>query len=189
MIETDVWPFIEAKHYTKVDPAAPRTVRVVVIHDAEFPEKPRAARGIAAYFATTDTEASAHLCIDDQEIVQCVHDRDVAWAAPGCNRDGLQIELAGYANQTPSEWRDAYSTAVINNAAKATAQYCLKFCIPPIWLTDQQLAHGMAGIVGHDQVSRVYKKSDHSDPGKNFDWRFFMSSVVAQYALRKAKLG
>lgn len=183
MSDTDVWPFIEARHYKKT--TTPRKVRVIVIHDMEYPEVMTAAEDVAHYFATTVTPASAHICVDSDSIVQCVHDRDVAYAAPGCNTDGIQLELAGYGRQTRADWLDLYSTALLNRAADATAQYCLKYDIPVVHLTNAQLESGAKGIIGHYQASAVYKKSDHGDPGPNFPWDVFMALVVQAHCRRK----
>lgn len=182
--ETDRWPFVAAKHFKKVD-GPPRRVRVIVIHDMEAPEKGETAENVARYFATTSTPASAHVCIDSNSIVQCVHDRDIAYAAPGCNSDGIQIELAGYGKQSRGEWLDQYGVQMLALASDAVAQYCLKYGIPAVHLTDDSLRKGMSGIVGHAQVSRVYKKSDHTDPGANFPWDVFVALTKAQLAKRK----
>lgn len=180
IFETDSWPEIRARWFTPVE-GRRRAVRVVVIHSMEFPERSDAARVIAHDFANrpADQKASAHLCIDDQHIIQCVRDNDVAFAAPGCNSDGLQIELAGYAKQTEGEWMDAFSRRMLELAAGAVAQYCRKYGIPPVHLTNEQLRAGKKGIVGHRQVSEVYRKSDHMDPGEHFPWTYFMERVHA----------
>lgn len=177
MPDTQTWPFVKARHFTAVPVSSPRKVRVVVIHDMEFPEKVTAAEDVARYFATTDTEASAHVCVDSDSVIQCVWDRDVAYAAPGANHDGIQIELAGYGKQSTAEWIDRYGVCLLANAADVTAQYCQKYGIPARHLTDAQLRAGEKGIVGHAQVSRVYLKSNHTDPGAGFPWQFFISSV------------
>ena len=181
MRETDNWPFVKARWFTPFPAGQRRRPRVIVIHDMEYPERSTAAEDVAHYFATTATQASAHLCIDVDSIVQCVKDNDIAWAAPGCNNDGLQLELAGYARQTRADWLDAYSTKLLANAADAAAQYTLKYTnIPPVHLTNEELRAGKAGIVGHAQVSAVYRKSDHVDPGPAFPWDVFMPLVVAR---------
>lgn len=172
--ETDNWPKIQSAHYGNTNG---RSIRLVVIHDMEAPEKSTTAEAVARYFAGGSVKASAHLCIDNDSIVQCVDDGDVAYAAPGANHDGLQLELAGYARQTPSQWLDAYSKAVIENAAKATAQYCVKYSIPATHLTNEELRAGHRGIIGHYQASATYKKSSHTDPGGNFPWTYFMQRV------------
>ena len=185
MSDIGAYPFIPAKYFTPLTSA--RHVRVVVIHDAEYPEKPRAARGVAAYFQNpglnpdgTPKKPSAHLVVGDAEIIQCVHDNDVANAAPGCNSDGLQIELAGYGNQTAAQWADPYSLAMLDRAAGAVAAYCTAYSLPVRQLTNAELLAGAQGIVGHYQVSQVYHKSDHTDPGPAFPWQEFIAAVAAK---------
>lgn len=186
--DTDKWPFVRARNFTKVDSRRP--VRVIVMHSMEAPEKGDTAENVAQYFATTEREASAHLCVDNNSIVQCVLDNDVAWAAPGANRDGIHIEMAGYAAQTVQEWQDQYSVLVLENAAEAAAQYCLKYDIPVQQLSNNQLGDKVSrGFVSHAQVSEVFKKSDHTDPGEGFPWKFFLSRVSTKLEQRKKKLG
>lgn len=189
MIETDVWPFVPAKYFQSWPKGPKRPVRVIVIHDMEAAEKPDTAEAIARYFheMPDNRQASAHVCIDADSIVQCVHDNDIAYAAPGCNRDGIQIELAGYGSQSRGQWLDAYSNALLALGANVAAQYCLKYGVPPIHLTDAELREGSRGIVGHDQVSRVYKQSDHTDPGQFFAWDVFMNRVVKYLAERRGR--
>lgn len=177
MSETDLWPFVQARWFTKIGPSVKRKVRVIVIHDMEAPESNLTAENVARYFNTTDTKASAHICVDNNSVVQCVYDNDVAYAAPGCNNDGIQVELAGYGKQTAAEWMDFYGIALLALGSDAVAQYCIKYNIPAVHLTDAELKAGKKGIVGHYQVSKVYKKSDHTDPGKGFPWDYFLASV------------
>jgi N-acetyl-anhydromuramyl-L-alanine amidase AmpD len=176
--ETPNWTFVRAKHYKPFPGPGRRTVRVLVIHDMEAPESSKTAENVARYFATTSTPASAHICIDNDRIIQCVKDNDIAYAAPGCNSDGIQIELAGYANQGAAGWADAYSKLLLERAADATSEYCLKYNIPPVHLTNAQLGAGARGIIGHYQASQVYKKSDHMDPGPTFPWESFILRVA-----------
>lgn len=185
--ETDNWPFVEAKFYGKVPEGTKRKVRLIVIHDMEYPEKFTAAEEVARYFATLsekEGKKSAHICVDNDSIVQCVKDRQIAYAAPGCNSDGIQIELAGYSKQTRNQWLDDYSSALIDMCAHAVAQYLVKFDLPPVHLTDAQLRAGQKGIIGHDQCSRVYKQSDHTDPGPDFPWDVLMERVGPLYTAR-----
>ncbi|HEX8830690.1 MAG TPA: N-acetylmuramoyl-L-alanine amidase [Longimicrobium sp.] len=186
--ETDKFPFIKARNFRKVD--GKRHVRVIVIHDMEFPETANAAEVIAKDFANTTDPRSAHLCIDSDSIVQCVLDNNVAFAAPGANHDGIQIELAGFAKQTREQWLDPFGVLLLDKAANATAQYCLKYGIPVRQLTNEQLADGESkGIVGHRQVSMVFNKSTHMDPGPNFPWDFFIKRVQQHFDTRAKALG
>lgn len=153
-------------------------IRVVVIHDGETDETGSAAEGMANWFSRPTTRASAHLCVDTDSTVRCVDDQDTAWAAPGANADGLQIELAGRASQSTSQWNDAASSAILHRAANEVATWCKRWNIPIRWLTDAQLADGVTkGLTTHLQVSRVFKLSDHSDPGVGFPAGAFLALV------------
>ncbi len=181
MTDTIRWPMIQAKWFTPLK-RNERSIRVIVIHDMEFPERITAAEDVAAYFSNprddrgNPVKASAHICVDNNSIVQCVYDSDVAFAAPGANHDGIQIELAGYGKQSRDNWLDVYSVGVLSFAADAVSQYAIKYGIPIRQLTDKQLADGKSkGIIGHYQASRVFKKSDHTDPGENFPWDVFLT--------------
>jgi hypothetical protein len=187
--ETENWPFVQAKWFTKVDRAHPRTVRLIVIHDMEWKVGTNTAEDCAHDFATrpASSKASAHICVDVDSIVQCVYDRDVAYAAPGANNDGIQIELAGFKRFTLCEWMSETNLKVLLKGADAAAQYCLKYDIPPIHISDTALRSGAKGIIGHDQASRVYRKSDHSDPGGDFPWTFFIASVATFVDHRRMK--
>jgi N-acetyl-anhydromuramyl-L-alanine amidase AmpD len=182
--ETDLWPFIEAKHH-----GVKRTVKVrlVVIHTPIWREAPDGAEGLGRYFHDMEDSrvASATLGVDSDSIVQYVKDSVVAYAAPGANHDGVHIEIVGTHLQTKAQWRDYFSITALALAADATAQYCLKYDLPIVHLTDDQLARGLPGVVGHDQVSRVYKKSTHTDPGPNFPWIRFMAYAKGAFEDRK----
>jgi N-acetyl-anhydromuramyl-L-alanine amidase AmpD len=191
--ETDLWPFVQAKFFRKVD--GQRRVRLIVMHSMEFPEKGSTAEDCAKYFQDPRDEhgkprpASAHLCIDNNSIVQSVLDNNIPAAAPGANSDGIHLELAGFAKQTEAEWLDDYGKDLLNNAADAAAQYCLKYDIPVKQLTNDELANGKTrGFVSHAQVSAVFKLSDHTDPGPGFPWQFFLTSVEQKRQQRLASL-
>lgn len=155
-------------------------IRVIVIHDMEAPEGPLTAENCANYFRTTSTQASAHVCVDNNSAVRCVDDSDTAWAAPGANNDGLQIEIAGYMRQTRGQWLDIYTTAALGQAAKVTAAWAQKHNIPIRHLTVAQLKAGERGFVGHVDVSNAYHRTDHGDPGPNFPWTEFLNMVRAE---------
>jgi N-acetyl-anhydromuramyl-L-alanine amidase AmpD len=167
--------FVQARWYT-THRIAP--IRAIVVHDMEAPEGPLTAENVAHYFATTDTQASAHICVDNNSAVRCVADYNTAWAAPGCNADGLQLEIAGYTRQTRAQWLDDYSTAALDQAAKVAAAWAANYDIPVRRLTHPQLQAGQKGFTGHIDVSDVYKRSDHTDPGNDFPWDHFLAAVL-----------
>lgn len=185
--ETSKWKYVPAntqKQWTE----GKRPIRLIVIHTVESPETAKTAENVASYFAQKTTRASSHLVIDADSIIQSVLDNNIAAAAPGANTDGLHLELAGYAKQTEAEWLDPYGVLLLGQAADAAAQYCLKYDIPPVHLTDNELRTGLKGVVGHAQVTAVYKRSTHTDPGKSFPWQFFIERVQARVAALKVRV-
>lgn len=183
LLETDRYPFIKARHFTDVKT---RNVRLVVLHSMEAPEKGTTAEAIARYFQRGEKKVSSHYCVDNDSIVQCVWDTDIAYTAPGANHDGIHIEQAGYARQTRAQWLDPYSQDVVNNAARVTAQICLKYNLPVRRLTNAELRAGKKGIVDHNQVSKVYGRSSHWDCGPEYPWDIFLERVRYWYGVYKA---
>lgn len=153
-----------------------KPLRLVVWHDMETDEYGTAAEDVARnWFAKTTARVSAHICVDNNSIVECVKPGDTAWAAPNANADGYQIELAGRANQTREQWLDAFSASMLKLAAQWVRTNPALRHIPPRWLTDAQLADGVtAGHVTHAQCSRVLG-GNHYDPGKGFPADYLMS--------------
>ena len=168
--------YVQARNYT---PGRLRAPRLIIVHTVEGPEAPGTAWSVAQWFAGPSApQASAHFIVDPAEVIGCVHPTDTAWAAPGANADGLQIEHAGRAGQGAAGWADSASQAVLRLSASLASSLADRYGIPVRHLTDAQLAAGEAGFVGHDQVSRVYRKSDHTDPGPTFPWGQYLHLVT-----------
>lgn len=153
----------------------------VVLHTMETVEGDSIAESIGAgWFTNPTAEASAHYCVDNNSIVQDVNEGDYAWAAgPIGNYHGIQIEMAGRASQTRAQWLDDYSRAMLERVAALTADICNRQGIPVRVLTDEQVAAGEAGITTHAALARVFRETNHTDPGPNFPWDFFMERVRA----------
>lgn len=169
-------PFLQARYF---NPLPSRTVDVLVIHTMEAPEKPTTALACAKWFASpTSSEASAHFCVDSEHVVQCVLLKDVAWAAPGANTHGVHIELAGYAKQSPEEWHDDFSRAMLDRAAQLGKLLCLKFDIPRVKLSPGELHDKKRGVCGHWDVTQgLNDGKGHTDPGPHFPWDEFIQKL------------
>lgn len=150
---------------------SPAAIRLVVIHDAEG----GIAKNVASWGASGQRNASWHYVVDDTHLIQQVKDDVIAWTAPGTNRDGLQLEICGFARWSKLEWYRHQST--LKRAAWQVARWCDRYGIPARWLTDAQLLGGGEGLTTHAQASRVYGGSDHTDPGPNFPKGYFLFLV------------
>lgn len=171
-------PFIQAKN---CGPARhEQRIDVVVIHSMEVKDKPGTARQIAVWFGSPNAPvASAHYCIDSDEVIQCVQENVVAWAAPGANKRGIHVELAGFAKQTSNEWNDEYSAKVLLRARDLVFDICTRHEIPLQKLSSLDLKNGHRGICGHVDVTKAYPelKGTHWDPGPHFPWTDFMTAL------------
>jgi N-acetyl-anhydromuramyl-L-alanine amidase AmpD len=169
--------FIQARNYTKANRTG-ADVAVVVVHTMEAPERTDTAESVAKWFAgPTAPQASAHYCIDNNSIVGCVREKDVAWHAPGCNHNGIGLEHAGYARQGTADWADPYSTAMLRRSAALVAEICDRWKIPIRRLTATDLKAGKRGLTGHVDVSNAFHRSDHRDPGPGFPWSRYLRMI------------
>lgn len=172
-------PTVWARHFTETGSAG-RKIDVLVVHTMEAPEKPTTAENVAAWFAGSSApQASAHYCLDSNTVVRCVDDMDVAWHAPGANHNGIGIEHAGYAAQTPAQWADAYSKAELALSERLAAALCRRYGVPPVPLTARDLANSKRGITTHMAVSAAFRLSDHHDPGPGFPLEEFCKAVAS----------
>ena len=168
------YPFVASPHVTRTDG---RQIDLIVIHTMEMDEKDTTAESCARWFQDPGAKVSAHYCIDNDTIVQCVRDQDVAWAAPGANSNGIQIEHAGRAAQTGRDWSDPYSSAMLERSAQLAADLCRTYRIPVAWLDAADLRAGRRGITTHAAVCEAFKRGSHSDPGKSFPIERYLVAV------------
>ena len=168
------YPFVPSPHVTRT---GGRRIDLVVVHTMEMDEKGDTAEACARWFQNPSAKVSAHYCVDADSVVQCVHERDVAWAAPGANSNGIQLEHAGRAAQTGRDWADPYSTAMLERSAALVADICRRHGIPVAWLYAADLKAGRRGITTHAAVSEAYRRSNHWDPGKGFPVERFLALV------------
>jgi N-acetyl-anhydromuramyl-L-alanine amidase AmpD len=167
--------FVEAKYYTK---SGNRQIDLIVIHDMEMPEKGDTAESCAQFFHRGGSQASAHYCVDNDSVVQCVRDMDIAWAAPGANHQGLHFEHAGYARQTAEDWSDAYSQQMLSVSAALVAEKCKEFNIPMAFVAGTELRKGYRGITTHWEITKAFNTAGgHTDPGPNFPMSQYVSLV------------
>lgn len=152
----------------------------------EAGETSKTAENVARWFQTAPApQTSAHYCIDDDSVVQCVQIRDVAYAAPNANRNGIHLELAGYARQSKAEWLDAYGRAMLPLAARLIATVVLPKVralqpsrpIPLAFVDAAGLKAGRRGITTHWEVTKAFNPGGHTDPGPGFPIAEFLAMV------------
>lgn len=155
-------------------PTRLRPVRLIVLHTMEVPCTDQATRAVMVGFQDTSRHASAHYGVGPGLTLSGVPETATAWATPGANADGIQIEQAGYSGKesgTPAgtDWTSDPGAAVVARTAALMRDLCARWNIPRRHLTDAQLAAGQSGIIGHIQASRVYGGT-HWDPGDTYPW-------------------
>lgn len=175
-------------------------VRLVVVHTAETPCEEGRAYNIASYLANPAVRASAHYVVDPGETVAQVPEEGTAWAAPGANSDGIQIEQAAYAKfgsgeEIPEEitaaraaygthwpdWDDADAQRMLREQlAPLVAGICRRWGLPAVWLSAADLLAGRAGVTDHNTVNEAYRASDHWDCGPSFPAGLLMELVRAE---------
>lgn len=193
------------------------TPGLITMHSTVSPTRKGAARATANFFATEATPTSAHYCVDNAEVIQCVGDHTVAYHC-GYNDESIAIEMCDMPNAAtishwllpkrlrtgrrpvfhgrrinPLRWMEPAHRDMLRLTAQLVAELCLAYDIPPRFLTDAQLRAwdragrpaSMGGIVTHAQMSRVFKRSTHWDPGR-WPSQTFLRTVQHKVTLAKA---
>lgn len=146
-------------HYTA---RSSRSIRYVVIHTIEG-----TAAGALSWFKNPAAKVSAHYVVArDGTVTQVIREHDIAWHAGNWtyNEHSIGIEHEGYAG------RDLWTDIQMRASAKLTAYLSAKYGI----LKDR------SHIIGHIEVPGA----THTDPGRYFDWSYYMSLVRGSSAPR-----
>jgi len=154
--------------------------KYIVIHSTESDNRRGMAEAIARFFARPSTEASVQLTVDDFDCYRSLPDNVIPWGAPPFNSRGLHVEQCGRAKWSRAEWMKHRRTLI--RTAQYVAQWCVKYDIPPLWLTIADCKKHKSGITSHRNVSRAFGMSSHWDPGdptdnKHYPYDFFMRQV------------
>jgi hypothetical protein len=163
--------------------------RLFVLHTSEqTSESDKSAEALAKYMESPGDRpngsggvygSSYHYVVDTDQIIPCVKETVVAYAAAGANHDGIHICFPGRAGQTRTQWLDTVSRAMIRQCAELLVDRAPHTGIPLRDLYDSEVRAGMSGVVDHGCISRVYKKSTHTDVGPAFPWDVLWKDVAA----------
>jgi len=150
---------------------------LIVLHSTEGPICRGAARGVGAWWSQPpkasrgEHPTSAHYVVDAEEIVQCVRERDTAYAAGARgNRLGIHVELVGRAMST--DWLDGEGRRVFERAQALCVRMADRNSIPWEPVDLDGLLAGKGGLVTHATVSAAWHESTHQDPGGPGDARW-----------------
>lgn len=136
----------------------------VVIHSAVTACRPGAARLLAAWNRDGKTGGSWHYAVDPDETIQCSYDRFVCWHAPP-NNHSIGIEMADMPATSSTRWLLPAQRRMLRRTARLTAELCVAYDLPVVFLGQAQLAAGRRGITTHAMVSETWNQSTHWDPG------------------------
>lgn len=166
-------PFRQARWYTQTNG---RNLRVVVLHTTEGTGT---AASNQAMFAVWDRVVSAHYLVGVDGVAPCVRIKDVAYAAPGANRDGIQIEQIGRAAWSRTDWLNDHAVE-LEHVANLLADICVDCDIPAVFLDAAAVKRGERGITTHNQITQAYPDAGngHWDPGPGYPIDVVMARVV-----------
>jgi len=165
------------RNFTQADR---KSVDNIVIHTIEAVEASTTADNTAAWGAGPSApRASWHYALDDDSTILCVPEESVAWAAPGLNKRGIQLEHAGFARQSYDEWFDPFSRRMLARSAKLAAVICKRWNIPVRFVDAAGLMRGERGITTHYQVTKGPGKgrTTHTDPGRGFPMSAYLGMI------------
>ncbi|MFH0244551.1 peptidoglycan-binding protein [Streptomyces sp. HK10] len=155
-LSTDYPPALwAAAHSSNYTPGRSSAITHVVVHVTQG-----SYAGSISWFQNPSSNVSAHYVIrsSDGEVTQTVRDRDTAWHARSGNPYSIGLEHEGYVDN-PSWFTDA----MYRSSAALTRHLCDRYGIP------KDRSH----IVGHVEVPG----NDHTDPGPNWNWTYYMQLV------------
>ena len=129
-------------------------------------------------FQNGSENVSAHYALrnSDGYASQMVHHEDKAWHAGGTNYNEYSIGLEHGGNVSTTEFTDA----MYRKSANIVGYICDEYGIPkqrPSGVAPCDATDG-GGIIGHHQVPESdCGYNDHTDPGSNWDWDYYMDLV------------
>ncbi len=139
-------------------------ISLIVLHSTESSNVPGSAAdlsGVAAWFASRDSQVSAHVITDaDGHSARCVRDHLKAWACMAFNSPSLNIEQVGRAGQAHWSRREWVETA------RWIAQWSHQHRIPIRIAYIDGTTVERSGIATHAMLGTA--GGSHTDPGPDY---------------------
>ncbi len=167
--QCDQW--VAACHYTSSNRESTYNINRVVIHKTQG----GTAAGAASWFANCNSGGSAHFTYDKSNgyCYQHVREKDIAWHAgySSTNSNSVGIEHSGWVANNDT------TTACYNDSAIETKSCVTYYAVPA----------NRSYIIGHSEVPGCSYSGGgnncHSDPGKYWNWGYYMSQVTGSTTL------
>lgn len=164
-IRTRLSPSRSSRHGAKILGA--------VVHTTE--SSPGSLDGVVGYLCSPRVEVSSHYVVGDvevgntgwTEVVRLVPEDEKAWTAKSANPYFVQYENVGRAARSREDWMEHKSQ--LHTLAALIAEDSLQYGFP--------VKRSVPGIVGHGDLHRFGYPNDHTDPGPNFPWDYFLNLV------------
>lgn len=167
--------------------------RVVFMHEMVAPERDDMAESLGNYFRDPRNPdgsaryASTHFGVDSDSAVRYAEFYRVVYGTEGWgNVHGWHIEQAGLGTQSPDEWQDSYSQAMLKNqSSRLCAALCVVDDLPVVHvdvagLRELKAGRGDGGISTHFEACQAFMAGNqsqwHYDP-KNFPMEQFLGYV------------
>jgi hypothetical protein len=176
--------FVHADRYgvTKSGPT-----RLFVLHTSEGGELTSSAEALCSLMGRPGDRpsgsgfyGSSYQYVTDTDCIRpVVKETVVSYSAAGANHDGIHICFPGRAGQTEAQWLDVNSRMMIRQCAELLCDRTGATGIPLRQLYDSEVRAGMSGVCDHATISRVYRKSDHTDVGQGFPWHVLWADVAS----------
>lgn len=160
-------------------------IKLIVIHTAEYPNKPGIAdlEWIADFFDNPSVQASSTIATDGQgNTARLMSDKAKPWTQAAYNSYSLSVENIGYSRTTREEWFDKYHKQLAANA-KWIAYWSIKHKIPirRAWTVGGGIQR--SGVATHKQLGAA--GGGHGDPGRGYPIKYVMK--LARYYKLKSE--
>lgn len=89
--------------------------------------------------------------------------------------EGLHLSMVARAAFRRDQWLQLHK--LIDESARIAAGWCREYGIPPVRLNDADIRANKKGFIDHAACSRLFGKTNHTDPGAYFPWDVFLKAV------------
>ncbi|MFC3848901.1 glycoside hydrolase domain-containing protein [Corynebacterium hansenii] len=157
----------------------PSRVPHITLHTYECPRESGAAalRNRAGWQQDSRTGSYTMLIAADGATLRANDDDYTPCASlPTGDVNGFHLSFLGYARDSRAEWLKYPEQ--LRSAARISADYIRRYGHEPRHLTVAEVRGRKAkGFATHDDVSKAFRESTHTDPGPNFPWDVFLDMV------------